>query len=228
MKRLLLTVFILLLALSCAARATEGDAYLSEDDLRALAPSYEAFLSTLVDLLIERGLLPEGDREAWLLYQRGDLIQNGGFGTIATLYTPGLLSMADETVTMRRMRLETTAGTLVLETLHRYSERTSPLPGLPLDAALYGPDGNVLPCRFRWITSYGSLVLWDGSMGEIVNVGAFYINDGRAMYWSAEPVDGIEETLRLEILAASEDTTLATVTLTLLSGPDFWSPEALS
>jgi len=207
--------------------AMEGDAYLSQDDLRVLQPSFDAFLSEMADLLIGRGLLPEGDRESWILYQRGDFMQNGGFGTIYVIYTPGFLALADESVTMRRLRADTPVGVLMLETLHRYVQSLSPLPGLPLDVELRNAEGETLPCRFRWITSAGSLVLWDGSMDEIVNVGASYINDGRAMYWVAEPVEGIEETLTLELLAADEDETLAVLTLTMLAGLDFWSPEAL-
>lgn len=217
----------MLACMPCIGHAVEGDAYLSEDDLRMLEPTYTKLLTEMADLLIERGLLPEGDRESWMLYQLGDFMQNGGFGTVAIIYTPGLLSRADESVTMRRLRAETSAGTVVLQTLHRYVPDTSPLPGLPLDVELQDVNGEVLPCRFRWIASDGSLVIWDGSMGQIDNVGATYINDGRAMYWSATPVDGIEETLRLEILSATEDVTLAHLSLRLLSGPNFWSPEGL-
>lgn len=225
-RRVFVWLLLVALLLPSAAFASEGDAYLSEDDLRKLSPTFDAFLSQMADLLVERGLLPEGDRDAWILYQRGDFMQNGGFGAIAVLYTPGLLSVADESVTMRRLQFDTEIGTISLETLHRYVPRSSPLPGLPLDVDLRGPGGDTVPCRFRWVASDGSLVIWDGSMGEIVNVGAQYINDGRALYWRADPVDGIEETLRLEILSESEDVMLASCTLTVLSGPDFWSPEA--
>jgi len=226
-RKFLIGLLLAALLPLAGAFAMEGDAYLSQDDLRVLRPSFDAFLSEMADLLIDRGLLPEGDRESWILYQRGDFMQNGGFGTVYVIYTPGLLTLADESVTMRRFRADTPVGVLTLETLHRFVQSSSPLPGLPLDVELRTAEGETLPCRFRWITSAGSLVLWDGAMDEIVNVGASYINDGRAMYWIAEPVDGIEETLTLELLAADEDETLAVLTLTMLAGPNFWSPEAL-
>ncbi len=220
----LLLALLLLPGVSLASDA----AYLNGEDLRALSPAFEAFVEALADVLVARGLLAETDREAWVLYQRGDFLQNGGFGTIAVMYTPGLLSVADESVTMRRLSAETDAGTVWLETLHRYSEPYSPLPGLPLDVELLSPeDGTAVSCRFRWIATAGSFVIWDGAQGTLVNVGATYVSDGRPLYWFAEPVEGIEESLTLELLHPTEDRALAVVTLSLLSGADFWSPEVL-
>lgn len=224
MLRKYMILLCLLFLLPCAAQASE-DAYLSPDDLHALSPAYETFLDELADLLVQRGLLSQAEREEWLLYQLGDYLQNGGYGSIAVLYTPGLLSIADASVMLRRISYETGEGVLYLETLNRYSPASSTLPGLPLDVQYYDVDDTLTACRYRWVTSYGSLYIWDGMEGDIVNVGATYVNNGKPLYWFAEPVDGIAETLALEVLHPTEDRTLLTVTLTVRSGDNFWSPE---
>ncbi len=219
---------VLLLALAflgaCPAAISE-EAFLTGEDLSKLQPAYEEFLSALADRLVERGLLLEDDREDWALYQIGDFLQNGGYGSIAILYTPGLLQVADESVSARRLVVETNAGDLTLQTLRSYSERYSPLPGLPLDAELTSPDGAAVACRFRWVAPIGSFFIWDGT--QVINVGATFISDGRPLYWYAEPAEGITEALTLHLLHPNEDTTLATVTLTVHAGADSWSPEDL-
>lgn len=225
MRRWWILLLVAALLMPGISLASENDAYLSGDDLQVLSPAFETFLEALADVLVDRGLLSENDREAWVLYQRGDFLQNGGFGLIAIMYTPGLLSVADESVTLRRLSATTDVGTVWLETLHRYSTSNSPLPGLPLDMELLDDTGTAVPCRFRWIASGGSFLIWDGSQGTVVNVGAFYVSDGRPLYWKAEPAEGIDETLTLELLHPTEDRILGVVTLSLLAGQDFWSPE---
>ncbi len=177
-------------------------------------------------MLIEKGLLAAEEREQWLLYQLGDFLQNGGYGTIAAMYTPGLLAYADESVTIRRFDAATAAGTLTLETLRRYAPSYSSLPGLPLDTELNAPaTGEPVGCRFRWTAASGMLMIWDGN--DVVQVGSTYISDGRPLYWFEQPVDGCTETLRLELLRADEDVTMATVTLTLTAQDGCWLPEVL-
>lgn len=128
---------------------------------------------------------------------------------------------------MRRFSLETDAGTLILQTLRRYAENYSPLPGLPLDVELIDENNRPVPCRFRWVASDGSFLIWDSTKEEVVNVGSMYIGDGQPLYWYAEPVEGIDETLTLEVLYAMDDETMATASLTLISGADYWAPEGL-
>lgn len=218
-------LLVLCLSLSFAALG-ETDAYLSGSDLKALEPAYEAFLNRLADTLIEKGLLPEADREAWLLYQLGDFLQNGGYGSIVAMYTPGLLSMADESVAMRRFQLDTPRGKLQLNTLKRYSPLYSSLPGLPLDAELHdGSSPLPVACRFRWTVTGGMLMIWDGN--GVVEVGSTYTSDGRPLYWSETPVEGCREDLRLELLRLEEDVAMASITLTVVSEGGCWLPEAL-
>lgn len=225
MKRFIALLLLLLLP---SFAVSEQGAFLTSEDLKALQPTYETFLQSMADRLILRGLLLESERDAWILYQRGDFLQNGGYGAIATLYTPGLLSMADESVAMRTLSVETEIGIFNLETLRRYSVSYSTLPGLPLDdVELLDQNGDPVDCRYRWIVPYGSLMIWDGVQEEMVDVGASYINDGKPLFWQAEPVDGIDEALTLELLSRAEDQLLATITLIVVSGPDFWSPEVL-
>lgn len=218
---------LLLLLLPTFAAAEEGP-YLTSEDLRALQPAYEAFLSELAEQLMKHDLLSESEQEAWINFQLGDFYQNGGYGAITALYTPGLLSMSDESVSMISLSIQTDAGTLCLKTLNRYSVTYSPLPGLPLDnIELIGEDGIPVNCRFRWVAPHGSFIIWDGSLNELVNVGAFYTNDGKSLFWQAEPVDGIDESITLELLAPDEDRTLAAVSLLVVSGPDYWVPESI-
>ena len=220
-------IIMLLLLLPVLAAAEEGP-YLTTESLRLLRPAYEAFLSQLAEQLIAGGLLHEADREAWMNYQLGDYYQNGGYGAITAMYTPGLLEIADESVALRSFAVETEAGTLRLNTLNRYSTAYSPLPGLPLDdAELVGGDGVVVDCRYGWTVPHGTLLIWDGAAGEMVNVGATYANDGKPLFWSADPVDGIEESLTLTLLSLEEDRALAVVELLTVSGPNFWAPESL-
>ena len=134
-KRLLCLTLVACLLAPLAALANDG-AYLSGSDLHQIEPEYEAFLDTLADLLVQKGLLAESEREEWLLYQLGDFLQNGGYGTIVAMYTPGMLSYANESVTVRRFEIATAAGRLTLETLRKFSPQYSSLPGLPLDTEL--------------------------------------------------------------------------------------------
>ena len=221
---------LILLLLPALAAAEEGP-FLTSDILRDLQPAYEAFLSQLAERLIANDLLQEADRDAWVNYQLGDYYQNGGYGAITALYTPGLLEIADESVALCGFTVETEAGTLRFNTLNRYSTAYSPLPGLPLDdVELVGEDGVVVDCRYGWSAPHGSLLLWDGASGvagEMINVGATYANDGKPLFWSAEPVDGIEENLTLTLFSAEEDRTLAVVELLVVSGPNFWTPESM-
>jgi hypothetical protein len=226
MKRLLALLLSLLLAQAGAGMAL-GEAFLSGDDLQSLQPAYEAFLQALADALIEKDLLPETDRASWILYQLGDFVQNGGSGSIAVLYTPGLLSMADESVSARRMTAEIPVGVVHLETLRRYAEQHSPLPGLPLDTELVDENGIPVPCRFRWSASGGSFLVWDGALGFVVDVGIAYTNDDKPLYWYAEPAAGVDETLTLELLHPELDEAIGQVTLLVLSSENFWAPEVL-
>lgn len=225
MKKRLLCLLVAFCLLPLAALGDES-AYLSGDDLRRIEPEYETFLEKLADVLIEKELLAAEEREQWLLYQLGDFLQNGGYGTIAAMYTPGLLAYADESVTIRRFDAATAAGTLTLETLRRYAPSYSSLPGLPLDTELNAPaTGEPVGCRFRWTAASGMLMIWDGN--DVVQVGSTYISDGRPLYWFEQPVDDCTETLRLELLRADEDVTMATVTLTLTAQDGCWLPEVL-
>jgi len=226
MKRSWIMILALCLCLLCGSAGAESglDAYLDPEDLQSLQPVYEAFLRELADVLIEKDLLEEEDVEEWVMYQLGDYIQNGGSGSFLISYTPGLLSLADDSTTMRRFTCKTAIGVFQLDTLRCYSPSLSSLPGLPLDAELTGTAGYPVPCRFRWVAGSGSFQIWDGAADSLINTGATYINQDRALYWFDEPVDGVTEVLTLEILSDTEDRTLASITVTLESANECWYP----
>lgn len=224
MKRLLALLLCLWL-LPCTAVAMEG-AYLTGEVLNRLEPAYEEFLRELAEELVQQGLLQEAEREAWVMYQLGDYLQNGGFGSIMINYMPGLLGIADESVTMRRFAMEVEAGTVLLETLRHYSEVYSPLPGLPLDVRFLDRSGKAVEARYRWSAEGGAFRIWDEETQRVVDVGESYVVDTDApLYWYEEPYDGLEEPLTLEILAGDEDTVLVTVMLALIAEDGAWTPE---
>lgn len=226
-RSIILCLCLCMCLLPALATAVEG-AYLSADELRGLEPTFEAFLEEMADVLVDKGLLSPTEREAWILYQLGDFMQNGGFGTMTIGYTSGGWGREDDPVAMRRFLLETPAGTLYLETLGQYEESYSPLPGLPLDTELMDENGAAVPCRFRWTATSGSFEIWDNAKGETVPVGITYTSEGEPLYWYEEPIDGIDEVLTLDILSEEDDTVpLATVKLTVRSENDAWKVEEL-
>lgn len=221
-----LLIGLCLFCMPCAAGATEG-AYLTGEDLQKLEPAYEAFLQEAANVLIARGLLEEDGKEAWILYQLGDFVQNGGYGSFLITYSPGLGYAEDDTVTLRRFAIQTAAGTLSLETLRRYVVNYSPLPGVPLDTELLDANGEAVDCLFRWTASDGAFYVWDGAEESVVSMGKTYVNDGRALYWYADPIDGIEENLTLEVLSETDGSVLAMIAVVMRSGADAWTPEVV-
>jgi len=191
------------------ARAfTETGQYLTPDDLRALAPAYEAFLQQLADVIIGRGLISPEEREDWLMYQLGDYYQSGGSGMIAAMFHPGLLAEARPQDSLLRLRKEFPHGTLHVYTMAAYSPLDGAMPGLLLEAAFTDPQGLPVRSRFRWRCEQGGFSTWDALGGRMVEVGTEYINDGRPAYWSDQPITGETAalwTIELEILAPDDD-----------------------
>lgn len=226
MSRRIAALLLALCMLPWTASALEG-AYLPAEALRTLEPSFQAFLDEMADTLIEYALLEPQEREEWILYQLGDYYQNGGFGSIVVMYTPGLLHIADEAVTLRRFVVTTDAGEIHLDTLRRYSQGYSPLPGLPLDVEIFDSQGIPVPCRFHWTATGGSFLTWDSALESVVDVGNPYISDGRPLYWYAKPVEGIDEELVLDILPEDTDEAMASIAIIVTSTEDYWTPEVL-
>ena len=200
---------ILCLCLCGGASAfTETGQYLTPEDLRALAPAYEAFLQQLADVIIERGLISPEEREDWLMYQLGDFHQNGGSGMIAAMFNPGLLAQVRPQDSLLRLRKEFTNGTLQVDTMAAYSPLDGSMPGLLLEAAFTDTQGLPVRSRFRWRCEQGGFSTWDALGGRMVDVGTEYINDGRPAYWSDQPIIGETSALwiiELEILAPDDD-----------------------
>ena len=94
MKRAICTLLLAALLGSASGALAADGPMLTAEDLAELQPAYEAFLDELEDLIVEKGLLADDQREAWRMYQLGDFFQNGGYGMIAAMYTPDLLVYA--------------------------------------------------------------------------------------------------------------------------------------
>lgn len=185
--------FAILLALVLAlgavsAHADEGDPLLSVDDLSRVQASYEVFLGELEDLLVEKGLLDDADREDWMMYQLGDFVQNGGYGMIAAMYTPDLLEYAREEDTMLRLSVQKGEYTLRVDTMRRYTPLDTILPGLLLESSVTDASGQPVTGRISLSASQGGFSAYDAMAQHYTDVGVSIINDGRACYWSDQPI----------------------------------------
>ena len=208
--RMLALVILCLSAGEKGALATaETGQYLTEEDLRALQPAYEAFLQQLADVVIARGLISPEEREDWLGYQLGDYYQNGGSGMIAAMFTPGLLAQVRPQDSMLRLKKEFPIGMLRVDTMGAYSPLDGCMPGLLLEASLTDERGLPVQCRFRWACDQGRFSAWDALSGKMVEVGIAYINDGRPAYWSDQPIVGDASgafwRIEVEILPPDDD-----------------------
>ena len=192
MKRMALLLSALwLLCLPWTATA-EGDPLLSVDDLMLLEGSYDAFLSELEALIVERGLLSESERQSWHDAQMGDFFQNGGYGSILANYTPGVLSYARAEETTITLRTPLAGGqTLELLTMRRYTPRDSSLSGLMLTLSTFGADGLPQDVNYSFSATGGVFLKWDQLTGAYVSVGATAGSEGETVVWSDQaPSEG--------------------------------------
>jgi len=182
--RALIPFLLALVLLPSIALAGEGDPLLSVDDLHALEDSYQAFLSDLGDLIIERGLLSPEERSAWLDAQMGDFYQNGGYGSILASYMPGLLSYVREEDTLLTLKTQLPCGTLEISTVRRYTPQDSSLSGLMLTLSLTDASGLPLDVIWQLSATSGLFLKWDPVMGSYESVGVSAESAGETVCWS--------------------------------------------
>jgi len=223
---------ILCLSSGGALAATEAGQYLTPEDLRCLAPVYEAFLQRLADVIILRGLISPEEREDWLMYQLGDYYQNGGAGMIAAMFNPGLLAEVRPQDSLLRLQKEFPTGTLYVDTMGAYAPLDGSMPGLMLEASFTDVQGLPVRSRFRWKCGQGGFSTWDALGGRVVDVGIEYINDGRPAYWSYQPPAGEGSgvwRIEVEILPSDDDTrVLGTAELLLTPAGSGWELDETS
>ena len=182
--RLCALCLILFLTPVCAL-AAEGDPLLSVDDLMALEDSYGAFLDELEDLIVERGLLSEEERETWRDVQMGDFFQNGGYGSVLANYMPGLLGYVREEETLLELScLFEDGSTFSVDTMRRYTPRDSSLSGLMLTLRLTDASGAPVNAAFSLTATSGVFMKWDAMMSAYASVGARADSDGETVVWS--------------------------------------------
>ena len=182
--RLCALCLILFLTPVCAL-AAEGDPLLSVDDLMALEESYGAFLDELEDLIVERGLLSEEERETWRDVQMGDFFQNGGYGSVLANYMPGLLGYVREEETLLELScLFEDGSTFSVDTMRRYTPRDSSLSGLMLTLRLTDASGAPVNAAFSLTATSGVFMKWDAMMSAYASVGARADSDGETVVWS--------------------------------------------
>lgn len=226
MKHTLYLLLCLLLFCTVSAVAETGDPMLSTEDLSSIQDSYEAFLCELEDLIVEKGLLADADRESWRMYQLGDFIQNGGYGMIAAMYTPDLLQYAREEDTLLRLSVTKGDYTLSVDTMRRYTPLDSALPGLVLESTLTDGAGLPVTATIRYTASEGGFNAWDALLMIYSDVGTTITNDGRAIYWSDQPLTddtyAPEILLHIEVMAQDGATLLMQADLTLKPSGTGW------
>ena len=182
--RLCALCLILFLTPVCTL-AAEGDPLLSVDDLMALEDSYGAFLDELEDLIVERGLLSEEERETWRDVQMGDFFQNGGYGSVLANYMPGLLGYVREEETLLELScLFEDGSTFSVDTMRRYTPRDSSLSGLMLTLRLTDASGAPVNAAFSLTATSGVFMKWDAMMSAYASVGARADSDGETVVWS--------------------------------------------
>ena len=182
--RLCALCLILFLTPVCTL-AAEGDPLLSVDDLMALEDSYSAFLDELEDLIVERGLLSEEERETWRDVQMGDFFQNGGYGSVLANYMPGLLGYVREEETLLELSCLFEDGrTFSVDTMRRYTPRDSSLSGLMLTLRLTDASGAPVNAAFSLTATSGVFMKWDAMMSAYASVGARADSDGETVVWS--------------------------------------------
>ncbi|MBP3428848.1 MAG: hypothetical protein J6M47_11415 [Clostridia bacterium] len=181
----ILAALLVLLALPMCALAGEGDPLLSVDDLLALEESYGAFLAELEDLIVERGLLSEEEREAWHDAQMGDFYQNGGYGSILVSYMPGLLTYVREEDTYMTLSAELGGGCVMeLSTMRRYTPQDSSLPGLMLTLSVTDAQGMPVDAQYTFTATGGVFLKWDAMLGAYVTLGASATSGGETVVFS--------------------------------------------
>lgn len=201
----------------CCALAGEGDPLLSVDDLHTLEASYTAFLADLEELIIERGLLSESERQAWRDAQMGDFYQNGGYGSILANYMPGLLSFVREEDTMLTLSADLPCGTMTLSTVRRYTPMDSSLSGLMLTMSLADAQGMPADVTWQLSATSGLFLKWDPVLGSYQSVGVSAESTGETVCWSDQtPVQNANNpVITIDILDTLTLQPIGQATLTL-------------
>lgn len=205
MKIIPVLTLILLLFLPVCAFAAEGDPLLSVDDLLSLEESYLAFLTELEELIVERGLLSQEEREIWRDAQMGDFFSNGGYGSILANYMPGVLGYVRDEDTLLRLSIPLEGGRVLhLDTMRRYTPKDSTLSGLMLTLSMTDEAGAPLDVSFALSGTSGVFLKWDAIMGAYISVGATAESDGETVVWSDQTP--LPEAKNPEITIAVSDT----------------------
>lgn len=205
MKIITVLALILLLFLPVCALAAEGDPLLSVDDLLSLEESYLAFLTELEELIVERGLLSQEEREIWRDAQMGDFFSNGGYGSILANYMPGVLGYVRDEDTLLRLSAALEGGRVLhLDTMRRYTPKDSTLSGLMLTLSMTDEAGAPLDVSFALSGTSGVFLKWDAIMGAYISVGATAESDGETVVWSDQTP--LPEAKNPEITIAVSDT----------------------
>ena len=210
-------LIVLLLCLSSAALAAEGDPLLSVDDLMRLQPSYTQFLWDLSNLLIERGLLQPDEKEAWIQVQLGDYLSNGGYGSILTAFYPGILSYVQEEDQVCTLKSELDAGIVSLQTMKKYSPLDSLSNGLMLQFSMNDRNGSPMEVRFELSVTDGVFYRWDAIAGGYANGGLSLSIEGETVFWGCPvPVEGsVAPVMHISVYETEDDQYLGQIVFQL-------------
>lgn len=212
-----LAALLLALLLPAGALAGEGDPLLSVDDLLTLEESYETFLEELEELIVERGLLAESERDAWHDAQMGDFFQNGGYGSILASYMPGLLGYVRQEDTLLTLSVPVAGGTLELLTMRRYTPGDSSLAGLMLTLSFADEAGVPVNAEYRLSATSGLFSKWDALTSAYVSVGASAVSNGETVCWADQTpaAEAKNPRITIEICDVASGDTLGCASLLL-------------
>ena len=208
---------LLFLCLETSAMAAEGEPLLSYDDLMGLQDSYGQFLERLADLLVQRDLLSQDERQAWIALEQGDFLGNGGYGSIMTNFYPGVLEYAQEEEQLIDLHAIITSGVMNLLTMRRYSPDDSSLSGLILTPGMQDDNGSPIEASFAVSASDGVFYKWDAMTAAYTAVGTSTRTEGETILWScAVPAEGAQNpTIQIDCLTLEEEEPLGEAVLEL-------------
>jgi hypothetical protein len=98
--------------------------------------------------------------------------------------------------------------------MRRYTPLDTTLPALLLESSVSDADGQPLSCRIRLTASQGGFSAYDALAQRYDDVGVSILNDGRACYWSDQPItddqSAPEVVIAIELVDPQDDAQVLT------------------
>ena len=133
--------------------------------------------------------------------------QRGGYGSILTAFYPGVLSYIQEEDQVCTLEAELDSGTVVLQTMKKYSPMDSLSDGLMLQFSMNDPDGGHIEVRFELSVTDGVFYRWDAIAGSYASAGLSLSVEGETIFWACPvPVaDTVAPVMQIGVYATDDD-----------------------